>query len=267
MTSNAGSPGARYWISLVAVGLIGGLLSGMFGVGGGIVMVPLLLWLTGMDQRVASATSLLAIVPASIAGSISYLSQGEADIPVALLIASGAICGALIGTSLLKRLPLSWLRWMFIALMLVAAVRMVIVTPDRGEDVQLSVGVGIGLVALGLVMGIASGLFGIGGGIIAVPSLISIFAVSDLVAKGTSLLVMIPVGLTGTIQNIRNKLVDVRAGVVVGVAATIASFPGAILAFLIPAAVSGVLFAALLVFAAIQLAIKAVKAQRAEKRA
>jgi uncharacterized membrane protein YfcA len=252
----------RYWLALVLIGLIGGLLSGMFGIGGGIIMVPLLISLAGMDQRRAAATSLVAIVPTSIAGSLTYLANGQIDLLAGAIVAVGAIGGAIIGSLLLRRIPLVWLRWMFIALIVGVAVRMLLVTPVRGEQLELTGLLGLGYLALGLVMGICSGLFGIGGGVIAVPSLIALFGMSDLIAKGTSLLVMIPTGITGTITNVRGKLVNVRAGVVVGIAATVAAVPGVALALLLTPRVSSILFAALLVVAAVQLAVKAVRAQR-----
>ncbi|PRY65902.1 hypothetical protein B0I08_10950 [Glaciihabitans tibetensis] len=258
-------PGTRYWIALALIGIIGGLLSGMFGIGGGIIMVPLLISLAGMDQRHASATSLVAIIPTAIVGSITYLVNGQIDLLAGLIIAVGAVVGAIIGSALLKRIPLVWLRWMFIVLILAVAARMLLIVPVRGEQLELDALLGLGYLALGLVMGIASGLFGIGGGIIAVPSLIAIFGMSDLIAKGTSLLVMIPTGITGTINNVRNGLVDVRAGLVVGIAATIAAVPGVALALLLTPRLSAILFAALLLVAAIQLTIKAIRAQRKAK--
>ncbi|MEL0149638.1 MAG: sulfite exporter TauE/SafE family protein, partial [Pontimonas sp.] len=69
MDNGSSRPG---WARLGAVGLVGGFFAGIFGVGGGLLMVPLLLWWTSMDQRRASATSLLAITPAAIIGAISY---------------------------------------------------------------------------------------------------------------------------------------------------------------------------------------------------
>jgi uncharacterized membrane protein YfcA len=260
-------PRARYWLALALIGVIGGLLSGLFGIGGGIIMVPLLISLAGLDQRHASATSLVAIIPTAIAGSITYFANGQIDLLAGLVIAVGAVGGAIIGSALLKRIPLVWLRWMFIVLILVVAARMVFIEPVRGEQLEFSGLLALGYLALGLVMGIASGLFGIGGGIIAVPSLIAIFGMSDLIAKGTSLLVMIPTGITGTIANVRNKLVDVGAGLVVGIAATVAAVPGVALALLLTPRVSSILFAALLVVAAIQLTFKAIRAQRTAKQA
>jgi uncharacterized protein len=253
------SRGARYWVILAVVGLVGGALSGLFGIGGGIVMVPLLVTLAGFDQRQAAATSLVAIIPAAIVGSITYLVNEEIDVVAGAIISVGAVAGALIGSMLLRRLSLAWLSWMFIALLLVVAVRLLIVVPERGEALELSPGVALGYVALGLVMGIASGLFGIGGGVIAVPALVAIFGISDLIAKGTSLLVMIPTSIVGTISHVRARAVDVRAGLVVGVTATVASVPGALLALALPPRLSSILFAILLLVVAAQLIVRAIR--------
>ena len=249
----------RRVLLLLLVGAIGGFLSGMFGVGGGIIMVPLLVWLIGLDQRHASATSLVAIVPSAVAGSIQYALAGHLDLVAGLLIAAGGIAGSLVGTRLLKTLPLGWLRWLFIALLLVTAVRLLFEVPSRGADIVLTPGVIAGLVALGLVMGVASGLFGIGGGVIAVPVLITLFGASDLVAKGTSLLAMIPTALTGSVANTRNGLVRPLDGIIAGLAATAASFGGVAVAFLLSPQVASILFAVLLVIAITQLTVRAIR--------
>ncbi|MET0990207.1 MAG: sulfite exporter TauE/SafE family protein, partial [Glaciihabitans sp.] len=138
MTSptESAAPGTQRWLVLLLVGLIGGVLSGAFGIGGGIIMVPLLISLAGMDQKQAAATSLLAIIPTAIAGSATYLANGQIDLLAGLIIAVGAVGGALIGTALLRRIPLVWLRWIFSALILVGAVRMLFVAPERGEPLE-----------------------------------------------------------------------------------------------------------------------------------
>jgi uncharacterized membrane protein YfcA len=250
---------AGYWLTLVLIGALGGTLSGAFGVGGGILMVPMLLTFARMNQREAASTSLIAIVPAAITGSIIYVVQGEVDFVAAGIVAIGGIAGVLLGTRLLRRLPLGVLRWLFIVLLLLVAVRLLLVVPERGETLALSPLVIAGMIALGLVMGIASGLFGIGGGVVVVPVLIGVFGVSDLLAKGTSLLVMIPTGIFGSVMNLRGRLVSIRPGLVVGAAASAASFGGAALAFLFPPALSNYLFAGLVLIAAVQLSIKALR--------
>lgn len=251
--------GPRYWLVLALIGVIGGVLSGAFGIGGGIIMVPLLVALAKLDQRTAAATSLVAIVPTAVVGSITYFVNDEIDLAAGGLVSVGAVAGAIIGTRLLRRIPLVWLRWMFIALIVVVAARMLLVPPERGESVELTVWVALGYVALGLAMGVASGLFGIGGGVIAVPALVAVFGASDLLAKGTSLAVMIPTGVVGTVSNARAGVVDVRAGLVVGVTATVASVPGVALALIMPPRLSGVLFAVLLLAAAAQLTVAALR--------
>ena len=78
---------------LVIVGMIVGLLSGMFGIGGGTVIVPVLVWL-GLSQRHAAATSMLAIVPTSISGVISYAHNGNVDWVAAALLSNAHSCYA-----------------------------------------------------------------------------------------------------------------------------------------------------------------------------
>ncbi len=254
---------ARRVVALLLAGLLGGTLSGAFGVGGGTVMVPLLIWLLGFDQRRAAATSLAAIVPAAIAGAASYTFAGETDLPAAVLIALGGIGGSLIGTKLLRTLPLGWLRWLFIAFLLVVAIRLFFEAPARGAELELTPWTIAALVVLGLVMGIAAGMFGIGGGVLVVPVLVAFFGTSDLIAKGTSLLAMIPTATTGTIANSRAGLVRLGDGFIVGAAAVAASFGGVGLAFLLPPRISAVLFGILMLIVAAELTYRAVRAGRA----
>lgn len=246
----------RHFLALIGIGLLGGFLSGLFGIGGGILMVPLLVLLLKIDQRHASALSLAGVLPAAIVGSITYALQGSVDVFAAALIAVGGIGGALIGTRLLRVLSLGWLRWAFVALLLLVAVRMFLDLP-AGDPVAIGLWSGIALVGLGLVVGIASGLFGIGGGVLIVPALVGLFGFDPVAAKGASLLAMIPTSITGTIANTRAKLVRPVDGLVLGSAAAVASFPGALLAHQLPTRLSNLLFAILVLLAALQLGIRA----------
>ncbi len=251
--------GIEFTLTLIGIGLVGGVLSGLFAVGGGILMVPLLVWRTGMDQRRAAATSLVAILPAALVGSLAYLRHGQVDAIAASFVTTGAVAGAVIGSRLLRRIPVAQLRWMFVVFILLVAGRLLLVTPHRGGHVDLTLLVVAGYVGIGLVMGLASGLFGIGGGIIAVPLMVSLFAVSDLVAKGTSLLVSVPTSAVGTWSNRRAGLVDVRAGLVVGVAAAAASVPAVSLSVRLSPQLSAQLFAVLLVAVAAQITVKSLR--------
>jgi uncharacterized membrane protein YfcA len=244
-------------LGLALTGALGGFLSGMFGVGGGLVMVPLLMLIAKLDQRRATATSLVAIVPTALVSAINYGVNGQVSVLAGGLIAVGAVVGAPIGAYLLRRLPIDVLRWMLVGLLFVVALRLIFFEPDRGGVLDVNVGSISGLLALGLFMGIASGLFGIGGGIIAVPVLIAVFGMSDLLAKGTSLLAMVPTAVSGTFANLRAGLVRLREGLTVGVAAVLASFGGVACAFIVPPSLSGVLFGFFLIAVAIQIVMRA----------
>jgi len=250
---------SRRILALLLVGILGGILSGLFGVGGGIIMVPLLMTLARMDQRRASATSLAAIAPTTVVGAVTYGVAGHLDVVAGVAIAVGGIVGSLIGTRLLRTLPMGWLRWLFIALLIVVAVRLFFEVPGRGSGIEYSWYAVLGLVALGLVMGVASGLFGIGGGVIVVPVLVALFGASDLLAKGTSLLAIIPASVTGTIANVRAQLVTLRDGLLVGIPAAVASLGGSALAFLLPPRVSTILFAILILGAVVQMVVRALR--------
>ena len=252
---------------LLLVGGIGGFLFGAFGAGGGIIMVPLLVWLLGFDQRRASATSLFAVIPTAIVGSIAYLIGGQLDLVAALLIGAGGVVGSLIGTRLLRSLPLAVLRWSFIVLLVLVAVRLLFTVPSRDAVLVLTPLSVVGLIVLGIAMGFLSGLFGIGGGVVLVPVLVGAFGVSDLIAKGTALLAMIPTSTVGTVANIRAKLVAPRDGLFIGIAAGIGTAGGSFVAFLIPPRLSVILFAVLVLVSVVQLTIRAVRDHRAESAA
>ena len=89
---------------LVAIGLLGGVLSGLLGVGGGIVMVPLLVLWAHYGQRDAHAASLGAIIPISIAGIVTYGIAGEVKVGPAIALTIGSVCGARVGAGMLARL-------------------------------------------------------------------------------------------------------------------------------------------------------------------
>ena len=247
---------------LILIGGIGGLLSGAFGVGGGIIMVPLLTTIAKLDQRRAAATSLVAIIPAGIVGTVTYGLAGHVDLVAAVLIAAGGVAGSFIGTRLLHRLSIRWLRWLFIGMLLVVTVRLFLEVPVRSGVIALSPVSIPGLVALGLVMGIASGLFGIGGGVIVVPVLVALFGAGDLLAKGTSLLAIIPGAVTGTVRNARAGVVDVIDGTIVGVTAAVASFAGVAVATALSPQLAVILFALLLLAATVQLVVRAIRDER-----
>lgn len=110
---------------LLAVGLIAGLSSGLFGIGGGTVMVPLLVVVASFDQHRAHATSLAAGGVLAIAGAVTYAIAGAIDVDTAALLAGGALVGAPLGARLMHRIPADRLEVSFGVMLLVVAVILV----------------------------------------------------------------------------------------------------------------------------------------------
>jgi hypothetical protein len=106
--------------------LVGGLLSGLLGVGGGVVMVPLLTLWAGYSQRVAHAMSLTAIIPISVAGIAVYGKAGEINVVWAACLVIGSIVGAQVGARVLANARERPLKIAFGAFLTVAAVAMVL---------------------------------------------------------------------------------------------------------------------------------------------
>ncbi len=113
-------------LRLAAVGVVGGVLSGLLGVGGGVVMVPLLVVWARYGQRQAHALSLGAIIPISIAGIATYGVAGKVRIVDAVALAAGAVVGARLGAGLLARIEERPLKGLFGAFLVAVSVAMAV---------------------------------------------------------------------------------------------------------------------------------------------
>ena len=111
---------------LAGIGLLAGLFGALFGVGGGIVIVPLLVLAVAFDQRRASATSLAAILVSSVAGAATYAFHGDVKPGAAAIVGIPAVFGVLMGTSLQQRIPAYRLSYGFAGLLAVLGVRLLL---------------------------------------------------------------------------------------------------------------------------------------------
>lgn len=109
---------------LVAIGVAGGILSGLLGIGGGVIMVPLLVYWARYSQRDAHAASLGAIIPISLVSVLTYGVAGKVRLPEAAALAVGAIAGARVGAGLLARIDERALKLVFGLFLLAVAVLM-----------------------------------------------------------------------------------------------------------------------------------------------
>ncbi len=97
----------------LGIGLGAGIVSGLLGVGGGIVMVPLLVLFAGLGQHQAHATSLAAVIPIATVGSATYAIDGSVEFGIAVWIAAGALIGAPLGARLMSKLDEGTLKILF----------------------------------------------------------------------------------------------------------------------------------------------------------
>lgn len=255
---------ARSIIVLIVVGMLVGVLSGTFGIGGGTVIVPALVWL-GLSQRNAAATSTLAIVPTSISGVVSYATGGHVDWLAAALLFCGMFVGGQVGSWLLSRLPELALRWIFVVFLVFVVVDQVSFVPSRDHQITMTVATGVCMVLLGVVIGMLAGLLGIGGGALAVPALSILFGASDLIARGTSLLAMFPNSITTSVANLKRNLVHVKAALIIGLVAAVTAPLGTWIAGEVSPRVGAIMFACYLCVLLVRSVFVAVKATRAAR--
>lgn len=111
---------------LAAIGLAAGLLSGLFGVGGGIIMVPGMVLLAHMAQQRASATSLASIVPIALVGAIIFGGGAAVDLAAATILVVASLAGVQVGSRLMPRVGDDRLRIGFAIFMIIMAVTMLV---------------------------------------------------------------------------------------------------------------------------------------------
>jgi len=112
------------WLALL-VGVVIGVVSGIVGIGGGVLFIPALIWLFGMDQHKAQGTSLGALLaPVGIFAFLEYHRHGNADLRIALLLAAGFLAGGYFGAVGAQYIPELWLRRIFAIMLVVIGGRM-----------------------------------------------------------------------------------------------------------------------------------------------
>lgn len=176
----------------------------MVGLGGGFILVPILRLFFGLAPAEAAGTSLMLVVANSGSGAFTYLLQKRVDVKLALLFGAGGLPGSILGAILTKRIPPHIFDWLFGAFLLIVAIDMIFNAKKRVEGrAEADVGVRKAMsyraaLGIGFILGIVSSLFGIGGGIIVVPSLLYFSNLPAHAIAGTSHLSIIltsPVGL------------------------------------------------------------------------
>ncbi len=205
------------------VGLTAGIFGGLVGLGGGVVMIPLMVDFLKIGQHRAHGTSLVAIVFTGIAGAAIYYYHGTIDLVAAGLLATTAVFMASHGARLANGLPEWKLKKAFGAFLIFIALLMLTkpylphieyISPNPALRIII-------LLASGILTGFVSGMMGVGGGTIMVPAMVLCLGFSQQTANGTSLLTMIPAGAAGAWTHFKldNVQSDLLVGLVPGILA------------------------------------------------
>ena len=194
-------------MGLLILGIVAGILSGLFGIGGGIVMVPALIAIFGMTILDANATSLTAmLLPVGILGVISYYKAGYINLKDALWISLGLLLGSYFGSELAVSMQGALLAKLYACFLIYIAIDYLNIPAllrkknKEAQTVSKTPHPVWHYILLGIFTGIIAGMFGKGGGIVIVPALIKLFEYEPKKAVATSLAALqLPVGLPGII--------------------------------------------------------------------
>ncbi|ADZ08765.1 protein of unknown function DUF81 [Methanobacterium lacus] len=200
-----------YIIALIITGAMVGFASGLLGVGGGFIMVPVqffLLTSIGVDPtiaiRVAFGTSLAVILPTAISGTIGHKRRNAVLVRPTILMGISGVLASFAGGTLATNIPGDYLKLAFGVLVFLAAVWMLVAKyPDN--DTKPKEGV-IPYILIGLFAGSLSGLLGIGGGIVLVPILVFLMNFNLRTAIGTSTAVLVFTAIGGVVSYIINGI-------------------------------------------------------------
>jgi uncharacterized membrane protein YfcA len=126
-------------IILLIIGLVAGMLSGMVGVGGGIIIVPALVYFLAFSQKSAQGTSLgILLLPVGILAVTEYYKQGHIDVKVVLMVSAGFLIGGFFGSKLAVILPEQTLKKIFALMLILTAIKMLFIDKDKPNDKQAS---------------------------------------------------------------------------------------------------------------------------------
>jgi hypothetical protein len=240
-------------IKYTYVGLISGIVSGLVGLGGGVIVVPLLVLHLKMLQLKAQGTSLIIVLFSAVAGTIIYSLNSSIDWKAALFLAVGATVSIPFGIHYSHRLPERTLKKCFGGVLILISTVLILKTLlPLNLYHPIAISRFCVLLTIGLATGFLSGLLGVGGGAITVSAMVIFVGMGQQEAQGSALLAMLPAAALGAYKYW--KLGNVGAIFIPGILAGIAlgTVLGGGMAFLLPGHILRILFTLLLFSIGIQ---------------
>jgi uncharacterized protein len=240
---------------LTVLGLLGGVLTGVAGVGGGIVFVPTLVYVAGWDIKEAVAASLVIVIFSSLSGTLRS-SRGEDPVNwrAAAFLAASVAPASLIGVYISRISPAVVVQAVFAAILLILAYPTARGRGRPSEDKNLPIPFAL---AAGAGIGTLSGLVGIGGGVVLVPLLVLGFGLPTKRAVSTSLAVILATGIVASVGYIATGFSDLLSLPPLVVGAMVGAWLGVRLREWLPDKAIRIGFASFMVVVALQTLVEA----------
>ncbi|TBU93506.1 sulfite exporter TauE/SafE family protein [Stutzerimonas kirkiae] len=239
------------------LGLALGTLGGLFGIGGGLIAIPVLGVLFGLDQQLAQGTALVMVVPNVLLAVWRYHQRNRIDWRHAAALAVTSFCFAIIGARYALSLDAGRMRWAFIVFLLLLALYSVVRVWLRSAPGSSGLKYGWPwLSLLGAWAGALGGLFGVGGAVLATPVLTSLFGASQVVAQGLSLALAVPSTSVTLVAYGLHDQVDWLLGLPLALGGLLSVSLGVRLAHALPEPLLRMLFSGFLVASAALLALE-----------
>jgi uncharacterized membrane protein YfcA len=207
------------YLKFLLIGIVGGTASGFFGIGGGIIMIPLLVYLVGVELKAATAMSMVQIVFSSISGTLFNYFQKTINFKYSAYFGVSAAAFSFLGSYLTKYIPnlaikIIYLFAVIAALFLFFLRRKIEDKNLAGSEVRF-----YKIMPVGAVAGFTAGLLGVGGGFIFVPALLFFCSLPMKIAVGTSLGAIIFVSIPGVIGKVISVDFDIMLATAIGIGA------------------------------------------------
>ena len=209
-------------IELILLGTSVGLLSGLFGIGGGTILVPLLLML-GYETKIAIGISVIQMVFSSIYGSYLNNKKGTLDVVMVTVIGFGGFSGALLSGTITSSISDKTLEMIFLGFATFALLRLFMKTHDYKHEKKVN---NIVLFIIGFVIGAISMSIGVGGSLILVPILVGFLHVPLKKATSAGLFFVVFSSVSGLISHTLYGHVDYKSGIIIGLASLIGVYAG-----------------------------------------
>ncbi len=218
------------YLKFFGIGIMDGIIAGLLGIGGGVIMLPILLYITNVEVKVATAISAVQVFSASSFGTLFNWLQRTINFRYALIFGISSGITYFFGSYFTRFISGNTIKIIYLCAVILALVLFFIKRTSKGSDQDLELAAKripekldyFKIIPIALVVGFAFGVLGVGGGFLYVPLLILLFDIPLKVAIGTSLMIV----LCNAIPGITGKLLSIKFDIFIGLAVAAGAIAG-----------------------------------------